>query len=203
MDHPTKNCHSQLLVGLGNPGDRYHDTRHNIGFMAVDYFVSKADLLFSHSDEFYGDVARLQKGEHDFWLLKPLTYMNMSGKSVLAAVEMLRCPPPCLVVVHDDLDLEFGRIKIAVNRGAGGHNGLRSIIEELQSKDFVRVRCGIGRPCDGDSVVDYVLAPFTEKEREQLPAVLEKIYAATKLIIEKGVVHAMNSVNQDIGLSPC
>ena len=197
MPSNESSCHPLLLVGLGNPGDSYQKTRHNIGFMAVDSLALRAASSYVYSPALYGEVAEYMAGKQPIILLKPATYMNRSGKSVLAAIDKLHISPVSLIVVHDDLDLEFGRVKITVDHGAGGHKGVQSIIEELQSKAFVRIKCGIGRPPDTTAVVDYVLAPFAVMEKERLPAVLETICAAINLLVEKGVVAAMNSVNKE------
>lgn len=201
MDNKESSCRRLLVVGLGNPGTRYQQTRHNIGFMAVDFLASQSDLIFAFSSLLSGEVAEFLKAGYPVTLLKPETFMNLSGKSVRAAVEAYGVPHACLVVVHDDLDLEFGRLKIAINRGSGGHNGVQSIIEALQSKAFVRLRCGIGRPEDATQTVDYVLSPFRNEERKGLPSLLEKIENALALIIENGVVPAMNNINKEAGLS--
>lgn len=193
-------CRRLLVVGLGNPGDRYLETRHNIGFKALDHIASRADLPFVFSALVDGEVAKYEGTGSAVMLLKPSTFMNLSGNSVLAAMEELQTTPACLIVVHDDLDLDFGRIKIAVNRGAGGHNGVQSIIDALQSKAFVRLRCGIGRPLVEMSIVDFVLAPFSPEEKQGLPVLLRKIEAAIALIFEKGVVGAMNVVNTESAL---
>lgn len=197
MDNLESSCRRLLVVGLGNPGVRYHETRHNIGFLALDFVASRSGLSFVSSSLLSGEVAEYSETIKTVRFLKPTTFMNLSGKSVLAAVEEQRLPPACLLVVHDDLDLEFGRIKIAVDRGSGGHNGVQSIIDALQSKAFVRLRCGIGRPRDEMPVVDYVLTSFSSREKVQLPFVLEKIEKAIALIVEKGVVQAMNTVNRE------
>jgi len=196
-------CPNLLLVGLGNPGGRYLSTRHNIGFMALDHVASRADLSFVYSPLVSGEIARCRLALSNVLLLKPATFMNLSGNSVLAAVQAQKVPPSCLVVVHDDLDLAFGRIKIAVNRGAGGHNGVQSIVDALQSKAFVRLRCGIGRPGGETPIVDYVLTPFSSEEKKMLPGVLENIVTAIAAIVETGVVRAMNRINVEPSPGNC
>ncbi|MDD2319800.1 MAG: aminoacyl-tRNA hydrolase [Geobacteraceae bacterium] len=161
----------KLIVGLGNPGSRYQWTRHNAGFMVLDRLSPQAGISIAKKS-FSGF-----SGE-GFWhgqsliLLKPQTFMNLSGRSVAEAVRFHKIPSEDIIVVHDDLDIPFGRVRLKKGGGHGGHNGLRSIVAALGSGDFNRLRIGIGRPLHGD-VVDYVLNPFSAAEVQGLLAVLD------------------------------
>jgi peptidyl-tRNA hydrolase, PTH1 family len=185
-----------LVVGLGNPGKKYESNRHNVGFMAVDEFAraqSPADFrdkfsgLFSRGSASFGDVA----------LLKPLTFMNLSGDSVQPCAAFLKIAPSEIIVIHDELDVPFGEVRIKFGGGHAGHNGLRSLIDRLGTPDFIRVRVGISRPpaeFRGD-VADYVLANFDSSEKAELPKVIEKAVAAVVAIQKHGLDVAMNRIN--------
>lgn len=149
-----------LVVGLGNPGREYRDTRHNVGFMVVEELVRRHDAGFR--SKFSGLVADVRIEGHRVALLEPQTFMNDSGKSVAAAARFYKVPFPSLLVVHDEVDLAVGRLQIRLGGGLAGHNGLRSVVHQLGSPDFLRLRIGVGRPDRGDPrpVADFVLSPF-------------------------------------------
>jgi len=185
-----------LLVGLGNPGPKYAGTRHNVGFQFLDY------LARQHGFGYAGSKWQAQLARPNLWgapvlLAKPETYMNLSGQAVAGIVGYYRLAPEQVVVVHDDIDLPVGRLKIVVGRGAGGHNGIRSIIEHLGDRAFVRIRVGVGRPVGPMPVEKYVLAPFSNDELDCLTGLMARIEDAARLIISDGPVKAMNIINQD------
>jgi PTH1 family peptidyl-tRNA hydrolase len=149
-----------LVAGLGNPGREYERTRHNVGWMVVDELARRRDGSFR--SKFAGQLAEVRDDERRLALLKPETYMNVSGQSVGAAARFFKVEPGLLLVVHDDVDLDPGRLQARLGGGLAGHNGLRSIAEALGTQDFLRLRIGVGRPARGDRrpVADYVLSPF-------------------------------------------
>jgi peptidyl-tRNA hydrolase, PTH1 family len=149
-----------LVAGLGNPGREYERTRHNAGWMVVDELARRRDGSFR--SKFAGQLAEVRDGDLRLALLKPQTYMNVSGRSVGEAARFFKVEPGALLVVHDDVDLEAGRLQARLGGGLAGHNGLRSIAEVLGTQDFLRLRIGVGRPARGDprSVADYVLSEF-------------------------------------------
>jgi len=158
-------CHSgdmstpiKLIAGLGNPGREYQQTRHNAGFLFVDRIAEAYGLGFRGESRFKGELARLQDGCQDCRLLKPTTFMNRSGQAVAAVAGFYRIEPAQILVAHDDLDLPAGTVRLKRGGGHGGHNGLRDIIQQLGSQDFIRVRIGIGHPGDRDAVTPYVLS---------------------------------------------
>ncbi len=146
----------QVVVGLGNPGPRYVDTRHNVGFWFADRLSAACGGTFRRASRFHGDLVQLDCGDK-FWLLKPETFMNHSGQAVLALAHYYRIPPDRILVVHDDLDLPPGSVRLKRGGGHGGHNGLRDIIAHLGEREFFRLRLGIGHPGDRSQVVNYVL----------------------------------------------
>ena len=155
----------RLIVGLGNVGKEYADTRHNAGFWWVDRLASARHISLKPESRFFGEVARLQTGQ-DLWLLLPSTYMNASGRAVSALANYYKILPDEILVVHDELDLSPGESKLKKGGGHGGHNGLRDIIAALKTPDFWRLRIGIGHPGQRNEVVDYVLhAPRVEEQR--------------------------------------
>jgi PTH1 family peptidyl-tRNA hydrolase len=182
-----------LVVGLGNPGKKYEKNRHNVGFMAVDEL--RASLVMPDYKEKFGGV--WSKGDGAA-ILKPMTFMNLSGDSIQPCAAFLKVLPADLIVVHDELDLPFGDVRLKQGGGHAGHNGLRSTIERLGSSDFVRVRIGISRPPPGfrGEVADYVLSDFDPVEKAELPDVLARALAAAKRVLAEGPQAAMTVVNQ-------
>lgn len=183
-----------LVVGLGNPEPKYAGHRHNVGFMAVDRLADEARITVGRS-KFKGVYGSGTVGDVPVVLLKPMTFMNLSGESVVPAARFFDVPPERIVVIHDELDLPYGRLRLKVGGGHAGHNGLRSICNLLGSRDFVRLRVGIGRPQKG-SVSRYVLSDFAAgEEAEWLPDLLERSAAAVRSALEQGPRKAMNVIN--------
>lgn len=184
----------KLVVGLGNPGERYAETRHNIGFMVVASAAGRAGIALKRQgyQGLYG-VGRLAGEEST--LLLPQTFMNRSGASVAPACQSLGIAPGDLIVVHDEIDLPFGTLRIKSGGGHGGHNGLRSINASLGHGDFLRMRLGIGRPPAGGDVSGYVLSRFASAERVLLSEYLDTAVEALELLLRRGPNEAMNSYN--------
>ena len=157
-----------LLVGLGNPGSQYADTRHNVGFMAVQAILHRHFAMLNWQDKFKGKYASATLNGEKIHFLLPHTFMNLSGESVRPALDFFKLTPDDVVVIHDELDLELGDIRIKTGGGHAGHNGLKSLIQHLGTRDFRRVRFGIGHPGNKDLVSPYVLSRF---RAEEVPAV--------------------------------
>jgi len=185
----------KIVVGLGNPGKKYERTRHNAGFMAVDELSRSLDVDITQ-DKYEALIGRARIDLQDVFLLKPQTYMNESGRAVAAIMRDTYRSVTDLIVLHDDLDIPLGYVRIKSGGGHGGHNGLRSIIEYLGSSEFIRVRIGIGRPSTDKDAVGYVLSSFGAEEREAAAFALNKAVDAVKTIIREGPIRAMNIVNQ-------
>lgn len=187
----------KLLAGLGNPGTRYEGTRHNIGFMVVRHVAEIADLALKRQgyQGLYG-VGKVAGVETT--LLLPQTFMNLSGASVGAACKSLGVSPGDLVVVHDDIDLPFGALRIKQGGGHGGHNGIRSIAGVLGTPDFARLKVGIGRPSGSAEVADFVLSSFQSSERSRLPELLKLATDAVECLLNQGVQAAMNQFNNRV-----
>ncbi len=188
-----------LLVGLGNPGREYAHNRHNVGFMAVERWVDRhltPGVGAPWREKFHARTATLTLGRTRVVALLPQTYMNRSGKSVVAAAQFHRVPPLHVLVVHDELDFEFGRVAVKKGGGHGGHNGLRDIIGLSGSRDFVRIRVGIGRPTRGGDVSRWVLNDFDAVDTANLPEVVDRAQQAASAVIVDGVKVAMNTFNQ-------
>jgi len=182
------------IAGLGNPGERYEATRHNVGFEVVDVLAARAGTDIRRPQ--YGALT----GEGIFGrtmvlMMKPQTHMNASGSAVAAALDGLGLPPERLVVVYDDLDLPLGRLRIRESGGAGGHRGLASIVHEIDTGHFVRVRVGIGRPPAGIPVIEHVLSPFREEEVEGVLGAVVRAADAVEHIAARGVRGAMEAFN--------
>jgi PTH1 family peptidyl-tRNA hydrolase len=184
-----------LIVGLGNPGRKYVLTRHNIGFIAVDHLAEKGGEAFKES-KWDADLVKISLWSKPFLLAKPSSYMNLSGGPVSSISTYYRIPPERIVVIHDDLDLEVGRVKIVCGRGAGGHNGIKSLIEHLGTRDFIRFRVGIGRPPEKMPPASFVLSKFTDQELTAISGVFNYIEEGIKLIADDSVTAAMNFVNR-------
>ncbi len=183
-----------LVVGLGNPGDKYHLTRHNIGFIFLDYLADRLRIHFSGT-KWQADAAKGVIDNQQILLLKPQTFMNLSGHAVVAAASFYKISPEKIIVIHDDLDMPFGKIKVLVNRGSGGHNGIRSIISQLGSQEFIRIKAGIGRPVDAIPIERYVLTKMTDNELQTLQKITERVSDALRHIVREGVNVAMNKIN--------
>ena len=186
-----------LIVGLGNPGRRYHATRHNAGFMAIDRLNDRLPVGTSRS-RFQADFVETRAGDRRVVLAKPQTFMNDSGVAVGQLARWFKVPRERLLVIYDDLDLPFGQIRVRPNGSDGGHNGMTSIIQHLRSQDFARLRIGIDRPKAG-STVPYVLANFSATEQRQLPTVLDRAVDAALVWLHDGVEVAMNQYNRRSG----
>ena len=185
----------KIIVGLGNPGRKYEHTRHNAGFMAVDDLARSLRLELS-LEKCHALLGKGALGAEKVVLAKPQTYMNDSGRSVAALLKDAYATPSDLIILHDELDLAAGVVRVKIGGGHGGHNGLRSIIEYLGTADFVRVRIGVGRPVPGMDTADYVLSPFLAEEREAALAAVISAAEAVRIIVAGGVTKAMNQFNQ-------
>jgi len=164
----------RLVVGLGNPGLEYEDTRHNAGFWFVDRLAADAGVAMRAESKFQGMVGRLRVGEQDCWLLKPMTYMNLSGRSVLALAHFYKILPDQILAAHDELDLPAGSVKLKRAGGHAGHNGLRDMIAHLGVPDFWRLRIGIGHPGDRNQVKDFVLHRPSREEQEAIDGAIDR-----------------------------
>jgi PTH1 family peptidyl-tRNA hydrolase len=183
-----------LVVGLGNPGERYAQTRHNAGALAIDLLVERTGgKLKSHKSGCL--VAEGSLSGERVVLARPTSYMNESGRPIAGLVRWYKQPPSNLVVVHDELDIPFGEVRVKSGGGTAGHNGLGSIVNHLGTKDFVRIRVGIGRPPGAKGAVGHVLNGFSAGERKELPFVLGEAADAVEAIVAHGVERAMNEFN--------
>jgi PTH1 family peptidyl-tRNA hydrolase len=185
-----------LVVGLGNPGSAYRSTRHNIGFMTVDALATRLHSQVSRKEAgaLVGQ-ARVPGADADVVLVKPQTFMNLSGRAVAPLLRKHGVAPQDLWVIHDDIDLPFGRLRIRRGGGAGGNKGINSIMESLGGeRDFVRLRMGVGRP-DPDEAVEYVLGVFPDDERERLPAFIDLTLEAVVTGLVEGLDTSMNRYN--------
>ncbi len=185
----------RLIVGLGNPGARYRGNRHNIGFQVLDYLAARERLSFSGS-KWQAQVLKTVLWGESLLFIKPETFMNDSGLAVGMIASYYRVVSKDIIVVHDDLDLDLARVKVVVNRGAGGHNGIGSLISHLGGREFTRLRVGIGRPPANMPVSDFVLAGFNTAERQVIAAKVPQICSDIRLIIERGVMIAMERINK-------
>ena len=186
---PTMGATMKLIVGLGNPGIKYAETRHNIGFMVIDQLCRTTGCSLTH--KFKGLFGTAALTNHPVMLLKPSTYMNISGESVLSVVNYYKIQVDELLIVHDELDFPFGKIRLKKDGGDGGHKGVGSIIAFLGDDGFSRLRIGIDKPLNRD-VTNYVLDTFTKEERMQLDDVLHRAEAIIKTTVQYGIQAAMN-----------
>ncbi len=188
-----------ILAGLGNPGAKYHDTRHNIGFMVLDYLAGHYGLRFS-ANKWDGLMARARVWGEQVYFVKPETYMNRSGKAVAAISRFYNIPLQSLLVVHDDLDMAVGRVKLVKGGGAGGHNGICSLVEHLGSHDFYRLKIGIGRPGNSDvhpnmPVEKFVLSSFSDSEFQLINERIALLEEGIELLVTGDTRLAMNRLN--------
>jgi PTH1 family peptidyl-tRNA hydrolase len=190
----------QLVVGLGNPGPKYVDTRHNVGFMAVERLAAEFGGAFRQQTKLHGLVADVGQGASRLRLLMPQTFMNESGRSIRAALDWFDLQPADLLVIVDDMDLPLGRLRLRASGSAGGHNGLRSAISHLGTQDFPRLRIGIGAPAENPQerkarTLGHVLGRFSPGERPLLNDVLVEVEAGVGLIQRLGLERAGNQLN--------
>lgn len=187
---PSSDGERWIVVGLGNPGAKYAGNRHNVGAMVIEQLARDRSVnLKSHkSGCLVGEAGPMV-------LARPTSYMNESGRPVAALLRFYKAPPGRLLVVHDELDIPFGDIRVKAGGGVAGHNGLKSIGQHLGTKDFVRIRFGISRPPGQRDAAGYVLSDFSKDERNDLPMLIEKAAGAVETIVEKGVEQAMNETN--------
>ena len=185
----------KLIVGLGNPGKKHQGTRHNLGFLVIDRLAHQNHIAIGKKfcDSLIGKWFR---SDETIFLAKPQTFMNRSGEAVKGLLDVYRGTADDVVVVYDDLDLPFGRIRIRPQGSAGGHRGILSIQEHLAGALFCRVRVGIGRPPEGMDAVDYVLEPFSAAERDGLGEIIDRAAASVECILTDGVERAMGRFNR-------
>ncbi|NLZ19428.1 MAG: aminoacyl-tRNA hydrolase [Bacteroidales bacterium] len=182
-----------LVVGLGNIGAEYAATRHNIGFMILDAWAQASNVVFEPGR--YGDMAVVRDKGREFYLLKPSTYMNLSGNAVRYWLQKLGLPPERLMVICDDINLPFGTLRLRRSGSDGGHNGLKHIAEQLESQDWARLRLGVGHEFAEGGQIDFVLGDFSAEQREQIPALAEKIIGGMRTWAFVGIDQAMSQVN--------
>jgi PTH1 family peptidyl-tRNA hydrolase len=184
-----------LVVGMGNPGESYARTRHNLGFVVADLLASRLGAKFKAHKRSGAEVVTGRLAGRSVVLAKPRCYMNESGRQVGPLAKFYSVPPADIIVIHDELDLDFGRIRLKLGGGEGGHNGLRSVAAALGTKDFQRVRIGIGRPPGRKDPAAFVLENFSAPERPEVPTICEQAADATELLIELGLEPAQNRVH--------
>lgn len=190
-----KKSDAWLIVGLGNPGREYEKTRHNCGFRALDMLAQSLSCKVDKA-KFQGLFGQANYNGIKLLLLKPLTYMNLSGRSVLQLSAYFHVPPQRIIVLFDDISLEPGRLRIRADGSAGGHNGIKSIIAELGSQDFPRIKIGVGGKAHPEQdLADHVLSTFSASEEKALQSALERAADAALCIIDKGVPEAANRYN--------
>lgn len=184
----------KMLVGLGNPGPQYELTRHNVGFLVIDALADKVGVS-SFKQQAGALVASVNYQGEKLLLVKPQTYMNLSGQAVGELARYYKIPAQDVLVIYDDMDNPFGQLRLRARGSSGGHNGIKSIISHLGTEEFPRLKVGIGRPRPGQSAADYVLEPFSSEERAALgriiPAAVDRVLA----VVDKGIVAAMNEFN--------
>ena len=185
----------RLLVGLGNPGPEYAATRHNAGFWWLDAAAVALRVHLAPERNFHGLAARVNWPEGPLWLLEPMTYMNLSGKSVAALARFFKIAPGEILVVHDELDLQSGQLKLKLGGSAAGHNGLKDIQAQLGSTDYWRLRLGIGHPGVRDEVVDYVLRKPSAEHREAIARAIETSLGALDLLLDGDMARAMMKIH--------
>lgn len=184
----------RVVVGLGNPGPEYHKTRHNVGFAVIDE-LARRHANTSSQRKFDAEAVEIFLGNEKVLLLEPLTYMNLSGRSVGAAVDFYKLPLQDLLIICDDLNLEPGRLRLRAEGSAGGQNGLKDIFRRLGTEEIPRLRIGIGRPPGKMSATDYVLGAFTDREREEFDLVVAKAADGVEQWVRDGIMATMNAVN--------
>lgn len=185
---------SWLIVGLGNPGEKYEKTRHNMGFLTVDLLAEKKGIKLNKL-KFKAAYNFCELGGERCLVMKPQTYMNLSGEAVREAVQFYKIPADHVLVIYDDISLPVGKLRVRPTGSAGGHNGIKNIIAHLGTQDFPRVKIGVGAPADSDGMIDWVIGAPSQAERKVLVEMFEKAIDAAACIIENGPQTAMNRFN--------
>jgi PTH1 family peptidyl-tRNA hydrolase len=183
-----------LIVGLGNPGKEFAGNRHNVGFMVADLLASRVGAKFGRAKRAHAEVAegRLGYGGPKLILAKPLTFMNLSGAPAVALAQFFKVPVEQVIAVHDELDVPYGQVRVKRGGGEGGHNGLRSMSKSLASKEYARVRFGVGRPPGRQDPADYVLSDFAGAERKELEFLVDRAADVVEAVVLEGVEWAQN-----------
>lgn len=181
-----------LIVGLGNPGQEYKNTRHNVGFDLLDLIANKYDIDMSKS-KFKGIYGEGRIGNEKVILLKPTTYMNLSGESAREVIDFYKISNENIIILYDDISLDVGKLRIRSKGSAGGHNGIKSIIQHLNSDVFTRIKIGVGQP--KGNLVSHVLGGFSKEDREKIQDIFEVSANAIECIISEGITEAMNKFN--------
>jgi len=196
---PALTADIRLIVGLGNPGADYFDTRHNAGFWFLDLLADHLSLTFRYEKRFNADETRYRSNDMDVFLLKPQTFMNRSGQSLGAVMRFYKIKPREILVVHDELDLDPGSNRLKQGGGHGGHNGLRDVINHLGDREFFRLRVGIGHPGDRDQVINYVLHRPSVVDRESIDSANKQALEVMPLIFEGRIDKAMQALHTPTG----
>ncbi len=185
----------KLIVGLGNPGQSYLHTRHNIGFDTIDKFCESYNLKLLPSLKFKSLISTVSLNDEKIIIAKPQTFINLSGVAIKSIIMYYKIVPEDIIVIHDDLDIDVGKIKIKNNGSSAGHNGIKNIIQELNSQNFIRIRIGIGKNKIDDEMDNYVLAEFPDDEKILINQAIQKSCEAIKVILDQNVFFAMNKFN--------
>lgn len=186
---------TSLIVGLGNPGAKYEDTRHNAGFWFVEHLARDAGTRLKLEAKFHGEVGRVALAGHDVWLLKPSTFMNRSGQAVRAVAQFYRIEVTDILVAHDELDVPAGAMRVKQGGGHAGHNGLRDMIDQLGGNEFKRLRIGIGRPTTSGDVTDYVLGAPSKFDRSAIDQAIKEAAIFTPQLISGDIQKAMQHLH--------
>ncbi len=185
----------KLVVGLGNPGVEHQGTRHNLGFEFIDKLAASAGTVFKSEKKFVSEVAKLAT-PHPIWLLKPLTFMNLSGDAVAGFIRYYQLQPSEVLIVYDELDLPAGEVRLKIGGGAGGHNGIKDIIQKWGARDFIRLRIGIGHPGKNQNVSGYVLSKPSSEDRSKLDESLTRAIALWPQMAEQEFTSVMNQLHR-------
>jgi len=187
----------QLIVGLGNPGSQYEQTRHNAGFWFLDQLATKHNVSFKSEKRFFGDFCTVSLGGREVKLLKPTTFMNRSGQGVAALANFFKIPAENILVAHDELDFPVGKIRLKKGGGHGGHNGLRDIIAQLGNKDFLRLRIGIDHPGSSDQVTGYVLGKPRIEDRIEIENSIDSAVAIVDQLASGDIQKATQTLHRE------
>ncbi len=190
----------QLIVGLANPGKEYENTRHNAGAWLIDELLNKNHIKLKHETKYHGSHALTKIHDQPCHLLIPSTFMNLSGRAVRACMSYHKVPTSAILIAHDEIDLPVGTIKLKFGGGDGGHNGLKDIISHLNTKQFYRLRIGVGRPTNSSDVVDYVLHNPSKADRQKIDEAIQRALDVLDLIINGEMQKAMNKLHTEINI---